>query len=65
MYVFSNVFDDFSSKVADNWIVLATMLACLASYVAGLIYAAKKDRDDKIEVNNTYVAHLKVDARKV
>ena len=47
---FSSVFDDFGAKIADNWIVLATMLALLGAYVAGMVYAAKKDKDDKIKV---------------
>ena len=45
------MFDDFAEKIADNWLVLATMLTCLAVYAAGMVYAAKKDKDDKLEVS--------------
>ena len=45
------MFDDFGAKVADNWLVLAAMLTCLAVYAAGMVYGAKKDKEDKIEVN--------------
>ena len=47
---FDEVFDDFGEKLKDNWIVLATMLACLLAYTIGMIYMNKKDNEDRIMV---------------